>query len=705
MSKTFPAKFTEQWPYASDYGYDEESYPNLWSLAAEHIQTGTRYLFEISPWQDNTEALIAWVYWLHQNRCRMIGFNNIGYDYIVLHYIFMNCRYWSNLTGGQKAYEIYKFSAGTFRQQGESEDDYFHRKYKNMVKEKDVIVRQIDLFKIYHFDNKNKATSLKVLQINMRSENVVDLPIEPGTVLTYEQRCQILPYNVNDTSETIKFAKFSLPEIKLRENLSAKFNMDMMNHSEGKIGEDIIKSQLVNAGLNVRGKTFRDQIRVADIIFPYIQFSRPEFVELLTFLRGEVITSTNMKDYDGGVDDEGEETKGKKKYPCATVNGFPWQFGRGGMHGSIAAAIVKEDDEYEVIDVDVRSFYPELGIVNKRYPEHLGVKFCDEYKGVSNMRSEYPKKTHPMENMAFKYALNVPYGKSNSKFSFLYDPQYTMTITINGQLLLCMLGEWLMTIPGLTMIQANTDGITFKSPRKYREQVKAICKQWEQYTCLDLEFAYYQAMYIRDVNNYIAHYVPDEKNPKGAVKAKGAYVHEEIPWNKDHSSVIVAKSVQAYLIDGVDVIQTIMGCRDPFDFMIKAKVPRSSQLWMEYPDGRRERLQGTTRYYVAVNGGRLIKIMPPTAPQRELWKTGTHYMRKRDGDYKVVKPDGKRPAKTYDEVPLAMICAEPPDREISLESKWQSADCANASNFNWSNLNYSYYIEEAMKLIDPLVKQ
>jgi len=34
-----------------------------------------------------------------------------------------------------------------------------------------------------------------------------------------------------------------------------------------------------------------------------------------------------------------------------------------------------------------------------------------------------------------------------------------MTITINGQLLLCMLAERLAVIPSLELIQVNTDGI------------------------------------------------------------------------------------------------------------------------------------------------------------------------------------------------------------------------------------------------------
>ena len=64
-----------------------------------------------------------------------------------------------------------------------------------------------------------------------------------------------------------------------------------------------------------------------------------------------------------------------------------------------------------------------------------------------------------------KLALNGVYGDSNNVFSVFYDPLFTMSITLNGQLLLCLLAENLMeNVPGLKIIQCNTDGITVRIP-------------------------------------------------------------------------------------------------------------------------------------------------------------------------------------------------------------------------------------------------
>jgi hypothetical protein len=57
-----------------------------------------------------------------------------------------------------------------------------------------------------------------------------------------------------------------------------------------------------------------------------------------------------------------------------------------------------------------------------------------------------------------KLALNGAYGKSLSKYSVLYDPKFGITVTVNGQLLMYQLCENLLDVPGLKLLQVNTDG-------------------------------------------------------------------------------------------------------------------------------------------------------------------------------------------------------------------------------------------------------
>jgi hypothetical protein len=79
-----------------------------------------------------------------------------------------------------------------------------------------------------------------------------------------------------------------------------------------------------------------------------------------------------------------------------------------------------------------------------------------------------------------------------------------MKITLNGQLLLCMLAESLMRVPTLRILMINTDGLEYHVHRDYRDVAKEHCSFWEMMTLLNLENVQYNRMWIRDVNNYIA---------------------------------------------------------------------------------------------------------------------------------------------------------------------------------------------------------
>jgi hypothetical protein len=69
---------------------------------------------------------------------------------------------------------------------------------------------------------------------------------------------------------------------------------------------------------------------------------------------------------------------------------------------------------------------------------------------------------------------------SNDENSFLYDPEFTMRITINGQLSLALLYEMLTEgIPGAIPLMQNTDGLETLIPRKYIDKYYEICAEWE----------------------------------------------------------------------------------------------------------------------------------------------------------------------------------------------------------------------------------
>ena len=141
-----------------------------------------------------------------------------------------------------------------------------------------------------------------------------------------------------------------------------------------------------------------------------------------------------------------------------------------------------------------------------------------------------------------------------------------MKTTVNGQLLLCMLSERFMEeIPDCKMIQINTDGMTVKIHKQFREQLFSICKRWENLTGLELESVMYSKMIIKDVNNYIA------VKTDGGVKRKGAaFIYKVVPGelelHKNFSMLIVPKALEAYFVNNIPVEEFIRNHTELYDF-------------------------------------------------------------------------------------------------------------------------------------------
>lgn len=561
-----------------NYTYDLECFPNVFTMTVH--ESGQWWVYEISHRTNDISQIIQLVSAIKYHGDRMVGYNNIAYDYPLLHFVLEN---------HPSADQIYEKSMSIITAPRD-------QRFNHIIWDKNRYADQLDLLKIHHFDNVAKFTSLKMLEFNMRSASIQDLPFEPGTVLTDPQIDTLIRYNRHDVEQTMLFLNETLEMIKFREDLSIKYNRNFLNVSDAKIGEDVFLIQLNELGVATKGpdrkpiQTPRPQIALGEVILPMVQFKKPEFERIKQYFASQVIT----------------ETKGVfKKLECV-VNDFKFVFGAGGIHGSVDNQTFISTDTHVIIDVDVTSYYPSLSIANELYPEHLGKTFCDIYADMKAQRMLHKKGT--MENLSLKLSLNASYGKSNSIYSSFYDPKFTMSITINGQLLLCMLSDYMMDIPDLKMIQINTDGITVLIRREYLPLLFSICRWWESYTGLQLEDAEYSRMFISDVNNYLAEY------PSGKLKNKGKYAYD-LQWHQNHSSLVIPKAAEAYLTRGVPIREFITTHDDPADFLLRTKVPRTSHLLHGT-----ERVQNITRYYISHGGESLTKVMPPLAKKPDHWR-------------------------------------------------------------------------------------
>ena len=685
----------------SDWVYDIETYYDLFSACFVHAKTGQRHIFEVSERVNQAHQFVCFIDELSELGHRLFGYNSVGFDWPVCDHLISLYRATGTFTAidaHEKANAIINSDWG----------DWTH----NVAPWKRLLP-QGDLMKIHHFDNSARRTSLKKLEINMRSEKVIDLPYPPDQPTTSAQKDEIIAYMCHDVNETLKFFYYSVDRINFRDDLATKHDIgDILNFNDGKIGAQIMISQIEASGTpcyhKPNGKkeprqTIRGQIRLADVISPKVFFRHPEFYRIATFIASKTILPSETKGFFGLFDTivwnegskeqyvetvdklTGEEKKlvkkaggrrivsssGDGKTACL-VDGFQYDFGTGGIHGSIHKSSVHEDDEWEIWDWDVASYYPNLAITHRWYPDHLSSVFTDVYHGTYLTRKKYPK---PMpENLMYKFALNVPYGQSNSIHSPFFDPQYTMSVTINGQLLLCMLAEWLThtfneatnTLYSISdcvqMIQINTDGLTIRVKKSHVEWMHNVCKMWEEHTGLELESAQYKSMFVRDVNSYMAVKVDDK------VKRIGAYRIEtpldnintrEFDWHQDQSALVVRKAVNAHLTGNrIPIADFILNHRDPYDFQCSVKVNRSANKHPCYLMHGDEEVQRNTRYYISTDGKPLNKRMV------------------------------KRNATEYS--------------NTGIDVGWTVTITNDMQNFRWDNVNWLWYIEEAKKLIEGL---
>jgi len=717
-----------------DFIFDIETFPNAFTFSAIYMNGKKQVAFEISDRKNEVQEMLEFIRNVKRTGCRLVGFNNLGFDYPVMHFILTKAKDAFKREKPLKitAIQIYNEAMRLINKTG---DDRFGSK----IKDSEVIIPQVDLFLIHHFDNRARSTSLKMLEYNMRSDNIQDLPFPVGTVLTHDQIEVLLKYNMHDVTETLKFYNFSKDAMNLREELTDLFGFDCTNFNDTKIGKQLfinsIEKEKPGACYTVsdRGRrinqTKRDRIHIKDCIFSYVEFQRPEFKAVLDWFKKQTITETKgaFSDIDEGdlgdlsnyaemvikrkkfkgkpsdtelkefmtehtkgwvtveelkateylLDDNGEhvmeqpldefgEPKGKPKkcripklsyWGCwrvaetlnTVVEGLRYDYGLGGIH-TAKSGVHRGTKERPLKTYDVASYYPNLAIMNNIAPAHLGEAFCTTYSKLYQMRKEQPKGS--AANAALKLALNGVYGDSGNEYSPLYDPQYTMSITVGGQMLLSMLIEQLIIKCNAEIVMANTDGFEFFVDAAELSKSEQCIKDWETLTSLTMEGDTYSAMFINNVNNYIS--VTD----KGKVKLKGLYEYadyDKLGWAKNHSAMVIAKAVKAHLVDGVDCEEFIRLHRDKYDFLLRTKVPRSSSLVLVTEDGDVQQ-QNICRYYPSKAGGKLIKIMPPLEGSE---------------DY----------------------------RRIGIDTDYNVKTCNSIHDFSWKDIDYSYYITEAQKLL------
>ncbi len=658
--------------------FDLETYPNFFLAVFFNVDTKEWKTFEISDRLNQIERLRIFLY---SNNLKLIGFNNINFDYPILHHTILKHTNWSS----ESIYKIVK--------------EIINSKY-SAIWDNETKIPQLDLYKIWHYDNKNKATSLKWLEFAMRSRDVRDLPYPVGTYLNDEEKEDVISYCKHDVSQTYKFYIKSSKHIELRKFYTSHENINLMNASEIKMSKEIFAKYL-SKEMNIRVsnvkklRTFRKRVDIKDLIFDYIKFNDPINQKTLEKFKNSIwINSKNEED---------QQISFSVNYKNVIR-----EYAEGGLHSFGESKIYESNDDYVLIDVDFASFYPHISFKNNLHPKHIPSKVFNEiYEGFYKERKNYPK-SDP-RNYVLKIILNGSYGLSKDVYSFLYDPYWQLAITINGQLLLTKLTELIYEKCNkeIKMVFENTDGAMYFSHRDNISSINDACAEMEKICSIPLEIQQCKKVIARDVNNYIN--IIDDKT----VKYKGVFEINR-DYHKNHSKRIVPLALANYFINNIEPQETIYNhldkveynlpmdkkansnieedkdnyqCYGIYDFCLGAKMKGDNKLYKRVIKGTTIEdllLPNMTRYFISNSGNQLIKKLPPLEK---------NYLTETDKFKNKYDPNQLN---IFDEIEDVKI--DPEDRETNIEAGWL---CTVFNLYKKENydINYNYYINECNKII------
>lgn len=512
--------------------FDMEVFPNWWCMV--YTQPGD--MSDLRVITSETPYYLKWIRDLKIKRC-LVGFNIKKYDLRILNAIEHGC----------DPYQVYETSKDIIENdEDESTNPYNNYYFWNRY-------NFSDLYDDWRFG------SLKEFESNIGmdiQESEVSFDKEH---LTEEDKIDVINYCKHDVEATVKLFEFRKDYIDSKIMLSEMYNIPL--HKALKSTNAKLCALVLNAEACYR--PLDDKFRIPQKVESYIKNSLPkDVVDLFDVLNND---SKEVTLFDNLI-----------------------VFGIGGIHSTRAEnSLFKTDDKYQLINIDVTSYYPNL-MMNFNYMSR-NISDPDLYRHIYDLRVELKKqageeakingktdkwkKLNSQQN-ALKLILNTTYGATKNQYNALYDEYQASSLCYLGQLLLASLANNLYNKLNAVIVQTNTDGILIKIEKDKIDKVKELVKEWEELTGFTMEYDYIVMFFQRDVNNYIE--VTD--NPKKPFKLKGKWTNQA---DVDTTSVpnlnapITHKALLNYYLHNIPLEETIKNCTDIMDFCFTCKTGKN----------------------------------------------------------------------------------------------------------------------------------
>ena len=539
------------------YVYDLEVYQNyflaLFYDGQEFIQFTANSITDLAQFVKANEKIL-------------IGYNNLTYDDHIL----------VNIANGRlkTTEEIYKFS-----------QELINNSYRPAPKEVPWY-RSIDLMELCFKRDEYGTASLKELAVRMHWPSTIETPIDFDKPVAKGDIPRIIEYCKNDVLITAALWGKLKKHVQLREELERMFGVNVYTLSAARVSETLfLELYSRRSGIPIEQlrqyRTVRKSLKIKELIPEFISFEDDELQTFLDYLNNLELESKS------GEWENSDFALLKKEL---SLGGLQLSFGAGGLHSKDEPGVWESTEGYQIIDVDVTSYYPAIMLNLGLYPEHLSTLWSTILKELTAKRIEAKREGDKLVADALKIVINSAFGRTKFKHSFMYDPKVFLSVTLTGELALIMLAESLAKA-NLELLSLNTDGITFVVRKD--QEYKHLLKEWEQTTGFNLEETRYRTYARRAINSYVA------VTQEGKVKVKGDFVHGDLFKKGDFP--IIPKALSEYFVAGKPVHQTIDENPSLCDFCAYSKARRG---W-HHLYGNTPQTERVIRYYLATAGKKL----------------------------------------------------------------------------------------------------
>ena len=565
--------------------YDIEVFPNCFHCLVSDSESHKKYKFEISNRKNQLEELIDFFYFKRVEHI-MCGYNNHHYDDIVINYMIFFRNAMKRFDYLKICNSLYYLSKAIIEsEKTENIDKIKQYKYANYF-------YSFDLMTMLYSAAKQK--SLKEVEILLGMDNVQEFEAGFDQRLLDSEIDDMIKYNENDVDATELLLNTVKDEVDLRLEVEKEWGFDALSMSNIRIGEEILlrQSNLKGVSLEEAKSKIRRVAKIEnkDIILPFIQYSNPKLKEVLLDVKNATCypckSDKKQKNYE-------------KKF---VLSNTCYSIGEGGIHTINEPRIFKPTADQYIGHSDVTSMYPSLAIIYKWLPVHLGKDFWNVYESLYKERVIAKRNHDELKAKAFKFALNSPIGKMQNESSWAYDPLNAYKIRMNGQLILLMLVDRLLSI-NCKIVQVNTDGVVYIADKANRELINKFVHEVENITKLHFDSDDYESFYQYDVNNYFGiRKGYSQSGDPSLIEKKGKFI-TEIGLNNSMTPVVISKAVINYFLTKEPIDKFVKEDKNIRDFLMSQSVNREFKV--EYGN---KPVQRINRYYASNSGYYLMRV-------------------------------------------------------------------------------------------------